>query len=394
MGLPLTYHWRNLFVRRSTTLLTVLVVAAVTAVLAWLLSFAAALRTSLAVASDARKIIVLKRGATAESNSAIRAEDMNLLTQVEGLETDPQTGRALISPEMIVQVQLPRLADGGRTAANVAVRGVTEIAFAVHRNVRLEGRCFAPGGREVIVGRTAARQFAGLQVGDTVNLGFGQDRGYVVVGTFSADGGPMESEIWGYLPSLMNAYNRTLYSSASLRVAPGADPRSVIARIEGPAVQLNASTEADYWREQAMLIRVYLAVAGVLVGLMAVAAVLSIANTMYASVAGRTREIAMLRTIGFGPGRILAGFVLEAAMLALTGGLLGCAACAAWLELAGNTKDMFGATTFTSMAFEIVLNPRTAAEALACVVLVGAAGALLPARRAARLPAIAGLREA
>jgi putative ABC transport system permease protein len=394
MALPLKYHWRHLWERRTSTLLTLLVVAAVVSTLVWMLGFAQALRRSLSMANDERKLIVLRRGATSETNSAIPVSDYNKLTQVAGLLRDPSSDRPLLSPEMVVQVSLPRLRDGGRTSANVAVRGVDEVAFAVHSRVRIiEGRRFEAGQRELIVGRSAAAQFAGLRPGQTVDLGYGADRGYTVVGLFSSDGGPEESEIWGYLPSLMDAYQRTAYSSVSLRVREDADPREVIAQISGPAIELSAQTEGQYWSDQSAFIRAYLRVAYVLVGVMSLAALLSIANTMFSAVAGRTREIAMLRTIGFSRGQILRGFVLEALLLALLGGVLGCLACLAWLRTVGNTKDMFGATTFTVQAFEIHLSPGIAATALLFVALVGAGGAYLPARRAARLQVVSALRE-
>ncbi len=394
MALPLIYHWRNVFVRPTTTALTILVVAAVVGLLGWILGFAVALRSALAVASDTRKIIVIRRGSTSEGTSALPPAEFNKLSQLTGLDRDPRTGQPLISPEMTVQVALPRKRDGGRTTANVAVRGVDpERALAVHRNVRLLGPLFATGTQEIIVGVKAAEQFAGLQPGDVVNLGFGEDRGYKVVGFFTADGGPLESEIWGYLPSLMNAYGRNAYSSAALRVAPDADPQDVIRQIEGPAIQLTARTEAAYWNDQLRLVRGYLAIVTALVLVMSVAAVCSIANAMFSSVAGRTREIAMLRTIGFGRGRIVMGFVLEAVLLALLGGVLGCGLCLAWLQFVGRTKDMLGATSFTTLAFEIRLTPPIAAAALGAVVLFGAVGACVPAWRASRVQAVSVLRE-
>jgi putative ABC transport system permease protein len=394
MALPLTYHWRHLLVRRTTSLLTMAVVAAVVAALTWILGFAFALRTSLAVARDDHKLMVLRRGSTSESTSAIPVADYNKLTQVTGVARDPNTAAPLISPEMIVQVSLPRQRDGGRTSANVAVRGVTPIALQVHRSVHLTGPLFATGTQEIIVGAKAAAQFMGLQLGDVVNLGFGNDRGYKVVGYFTADGGPLESEIWGYLPSLLNAYNRSMYSSAALRLAPDADPAAVIQQISGPAIQLDAQTEAEYWNGQTGRVRAYLGIVGALVLVMAVAAACSIANTMYALVAGRVREIAMLRTIGFSRRQILLGFVLEAVLLAVLGGAVGCAACALWLALAGRTKDMLGASSFATLAFEIRLTPMVVTVALVAVTLVGALGAFLPARRAARVEVITALREA
>jgi putative ABC transport system permease protein len=393
MALPFSYHWRNLFVRKSTTLLTILVVTAVVGVFTWMLSFSRALSGSLAVASDPDKIIVIKPGATSEGSSAIAVDDFNKLNQVSQVARD-EAGEALISPEALVQVQLPRLRDHGKTAANVAVRGVTDKAFLVHRNVKLLGPVFSTGGLEVVVGLSAARQFGGLGIGQTIDLGYGGNRGFKVVGYFSAEGGPLESEIWGYLPTLLNAYNRTMYSSASMRLRAGADAKAAIAQIKGPSIQLAAQTEADYWQNQSRLIRVYLMIARVLIAIMCVAAVLSIANTMFSAVAGRTREIAMLRTIGFSRRQILTGFLLEAVLLSLLGGALGCIACAAWLSLVGNTKDMFGASTFTTLAFEIHLVPWVMGMALSAVALVGVVGAFVPALRASRIGVVQALREA
>ena len=392
MSLPISYHWRNLFVRKSTTLLTILVVAAVVAVFCWMLNFAAALHGSLAMANDDHKLIVLKRGATAESNSAIVAEDFNRLSQLGGVELDP-AGHAILSPEMVVQVLVPRVRDGGKTSANVAVRGVTLDALKVHRNVRLLGPMFSTAEPQVVVGVAAARQFAGLQVGQTIRLGYSGTSNYRIVAHFTADGGPMESEIWGYLPAMMNAYNRNMYSSVSLRLDDSTDPKGAITQVEGPAIGLSAQTEPDYWRGQAKFVRVYLAIAYVLLAIMCVAAVFSIANTMFSSVAGRTGEIAMLRTIGFTRRHILTGFVLEAVLLSLIGGALGCLACTVWLRLAGSDKDVYGANTFSSMAFEIRMVPGTVVAALISVAAVGMIGAVVPAFRAARLGVVSALRE-
>lgn len=395
MPLPaLHYHVRSVFVRRASTLLTVLVVAAVVGTFAWLLGFAAALRGSLAVARDRSKLIVLQRGALSETNSSIAPDEFNRLAQLPGVELDPASGAPLISPELYWQTQLPRIRDGGATRANVALRGVTQTAFRVHRNVTLLGQSFSTGAPEVIVGRAAARQFSGLGIGEMLRLGFGENRDYTVVGHFTAGGGPMESEIWGYLPSLQSAYGRTTFSSASVRLAEGADVAAAVAAIEGPAIQLGVQTEAQYWEAQAANVKTYQFVCYVLIAMMAVAAVVSIANTMFAAVAGRTREIAMLRTLGFSPPAILAGFLFEAVVIAWAAAIVGVGGCVVWLNVAGHTKDMFGAHTFTTMAFDIRLTPGIVAVVLLTVSVVGAAGALFPAMRAARTAPLSALREA
>jgi putative ABC transport system permease protein len=384
--MPLAYHWRNLFARKFTTLLTVLVIAAVVGTLTWILGFVVALRDSLAVASDPAKVIVLQRGALSETNSSISPEEFNRLSQLDDVET--------VSPELYWQTQLPRFRDAGVTRANVALRGVTDAAFKVHRNVRLLGASFSTGSPEVIAGAGAARQFRGLAVGDTLKLGFGENRDFKVVGHFSADGGPMDSEIWMYLPAMQSAYGRGSYSSAALRLKPGADAAATIERVGGSAIQLAGQREATYWQEQSKNVRIYQTVCTILVSMMALAAVFSIANTMFSMVAGRGREIAMLRTIGFSRGQILRGFVVEAVFLALLGGVAGCAGCAVWLALTGSAKDMFGANTFTTMAFDVRITPMIVGLALTSVAIVGALGALFPAYRASRTPVVQALREA
>lgn len=392
MALPLSYNWKNLFVRKATTVLTCLVITAVVGVFTWLVGFGWALQRSLSFANDRNKIIVLKQGATSETNSAIAQEEYNKLTQLTDLATDAK-GETLKSPEMVVQVSLPRLRDGGATFANVAVRGVTDTAFEVHPNIKPLGQRFGQGQLEVIVGVQAAKQFAGLNIGDTVNLGYGGNRGYKVVGFFSANGAPVESEIWGPATVLLNAYNRSMYSSVVLRLREGANPEAVIKQIEGPAIEMTGKTEPDYWAEQTKNVRIYMYIVAGLVGIMSMAAVFAIANTMFSAVAGRTREIAMLRTIGFPGWQIMLSFLLESLFLSLIGGALGCLACAAYLALAGNTKDMFGQNTFTTMGFEIHLNPVIVLLSLVMVASVGVFGSVIPAWRASRLQVIGALRE-
>src|SRR5215470_18385095 len=107
MALPLSYNWRNLFVRKTTTVMTVLVIAAVVGVFAWLLGFRDALSRSLSFASDRHKLIVLKQASTSETNSAIPPDDYNKLSQLDReVGLDPQSHQPLKSPEMTVQVSL------------------------------------------------------------------------------------------------------------------------------------------------------------------------------------------------------------------------------------------------------------------------------------------------
>src|SRR5262245_35984167 len=326
MALPLSYNWRNLFVRKLSTSLTFLCVATVVAVLAVLLSFAEGIRASLAASGLPLNVIVLKPGATAESTSIIRKEEMDRVIQAPGIARD-KADQSLISTEISVQTSIPRAGPGGKLA-NVPVRGVDDIAFAVHSNVKIiHGRPFRQGQLEFIVGKAAAERFANLQIGSTLAVGKLLNRVYTVVGIFDAGGSALESEIWGPRTMIENSYNWLGFSSAMLRVTDAGAAQAAIDYIRGPVVQLNAKRETEYYEDVSKTTAQIVTLTSILIAIMAIGAAFAVANTMYAAVDSRRREIAMLRTLGFTRGSIITSFVIESlviSVLACTAGL--CAA--------------------------------------------------------------------
>jgi putative ABC transport system permease protein len=396
LALPLSYNWRNLLARRLSNGLTFVVVAVVVFVLAVLLSFAAGIRASLVATGSPYNVIVLKPGATAESTSILRPEEVNRLTSTPGIATLPDAmgaahaGTPLVSSELNVQTNLPRRASADQTA-NVAARGVDEVAFAVHPEVRLiAGRRFRQGTLEVIVGQAAQQRFGGLNLGDDVELGRFGNRRFKVVGVFAAGGGALESEIWAPRTILSDVYFRTITSSVCLRmVSPAAIP-AAIAYIDGPAVQLEARSELDYYEGLAKTTRDIVLLTSVLIGIMAVGAIFAVANTMYSAVDNRRRELAMLRTLGFGRGAILLSIVIESLLVCT----LACAAgLAGSLVLNGMRQDFISDMTFTVLAYELKITPPIIIAALLTSVAVGVLGGLAPAVRAARINILQAVRK-
>jgi putative ABC transport system permease protein len=389
MALPLYYNWRNLMRRRLSTALTFVVVAVVVFVLSVLLSFAAGIHASLAATGSSANLLALKAGATSESTSILFPEDVGKLVQTPGLATD-ESGRQLLSPELCLQSSIPRAVNG--TPANVAVRGVDEVAFAVHRELRIiEGRTFAPGALEVIVGRAARDRYANLHLGGEVALGRLSNRLFQVVGVFQADGGALESEIWAPRGALADSFNRRFVSSVILRLDDPSAANAAREYIVGPTVQLEAKTETAYYEELSKKTREIVVLTTVLIGIMAIGAAFAVANTMYTTVDARRREIAMLRTLGFQPSAIVTAVLVEALMVCTT-------ACAAGLALSllvnGSRQDFLSDATWTVLAYELRITPTILLSSLAVSTLVGVAGALAPAARASRTHIIEALRKA
>lgn len=386
------YAVKNLHVHRIRSTLTVLGVGLVVGVFCYLLCFAEGLRRALARSGDDHNVIVLAEPATAESNSEIRYDEYPLLKALPQAAQDAQ-GRPLVSAEIVVQTDVTRRGDASRAGASIAVRGVDpEVARPVHPSVTLAaGRWFAAGADELMVGEAATRRFNEGTLGAKVECG---NRTFTVVGVFRAGGGVHESEFWGYFPNVSDAYRRPAFSSATVRLRAD-DPATVAAacaRIAAAGIALRAIPEPEYFSSQTQNARVLEGLALVLLFIMGTGAIFAATNTMYATVSGRTREIGMLRAIGFSSRRVLAGVLAESLILAAGGGVLGCLGCAAVVLLGQGMKDLVGTVTFTSVAFTIQLSAFNVAVSLLAALLIGLLGGFWPARAAGRLPVVQALR--
>ena len=389
MTLPISYNWRNLFVRKLSTLLTFSVVAVIVGVLGVLLSFAEGIKESLRATGNAENIIVMRSGSTAESTSFIKSNEAAPVLQTPGIELDVR-GNPLASMELCVQTTLKR--HKGNGVANVAVRGVDDTAFPVHPEVRvIEGKRIEAGQLEVMVGKAAKDRYSGLEIGDDILLGKIANRVYKVVGVFEASAGALESEIWAPRSSIADSYDRRTLSSVVVRLRSLSDREKALEYLRGPAVKLQAKSETDYYYDLTSKTREIVVLTSVLIGLMSLGAVFAVANTMYAAVDGRKREIAMLRTIGFSRISIILAFILESLMICLSACLVGLAAS---YLVNGSRQDFLSDTTWTVLAYELRITPATVGSAFAMALLVGVTGGLAPALRASRTRIIEALRKA
>jgi len=111
------------------------------------------------------------------------------------------------------------------------------------------------------------------------------------------------------------------------------------------------------------------------------------ANTMAMSIRERAREIAILKTLGFGRRRLLGVLMGESAVIALTGGVLGCMGA----RLFFSVVDVW---RYTQGLFPIfIVEPSTILLGIGLSVLIGLASAALPAIRVSRLTIAEALRR-
>jgi putative ABC transport system permease protein len=114
------------------------------------------------------------------------------------------------------------------------------------------------------------------------------------------------------------------------------------------------------------------------------------ANTMYAAVSARTREIGTLRALGFPRRDILLSFLGESVLLCALGGALGLLAT---IPLSALTFGFMNSNTFAEVTVSFRLGPLVMTAAVLMTLAMGVFGGLFPALRAVKLDVIRALRE-
>ncbi len=266
------------------------------------------------------------------------------------------------------------------------VRGVTERAYLVHDKVTLiEGALPGPG--EALVGRLAAAQ-SGLEVTDlapgrTLAIEGGTFR---ISGTFAAPGTTLEAEIWLPLAELQGHANRDDCSVVFVRTRSAEDLADVelfaIRRLDLELALVHASA---YYEDAASYLAPIRTLAWVMAVLIGLAALLSGANTLQASVQDRGPELASLLAIGF-RGRALAWMLLqEALVLGAAGAVVG--VLLAKFGLARATMSI----AMTAFRFEV--DAWSTLIGLAAVLTVVVAGTLPALLSVLSLPIARALKE-
>lgn len=386
MVIPLHYIARNVWARRLTTTLTAGGLALVVFVFATMLMLDAGLKQTLVTTGERDNVVVIRKGAETEIQSAISRDQAAALEMYPSIAMTPE-GRPMASREAVVLISLTKT--GYTTPSNVVIRGVSPLGASLRPQVHLtEGRMFKPGSAEIIVGSGIAKGYGNVRIGD--HLRFAQ-RDWTVVGHFDAGGSGFDSEIWGDVDQLMQSFRRTSYSSMVLRLANTDAFDKFRADIDvDPRLANEAKREQQFYSDQSKALSAFINILGLtLTTIFSVAAMIGAMITMYASVANRVGEIGTLRALGFQRANVLMAFLVEAVLLGLVGGIAGLL-CASLMQFASFSTTNF--QTFADLSFRFVLTPAIIIKTLLFSMAMGLIGGFLPALRASRLKIVDALR--
>jgi putative ABC transport system permease protein len=378
---------RSLPQRIGTSSVVVIGIAGVVAVLVSVLAMSTGFIKTLQKTGPDERAVVVRTGSSTELVSALSNDATLAIADSAGIRKG-SNGHPLASPESLVLVSLHKK-DGDDASA--PFRGFTQDAFAVHPEIKItDGRGFQAGVTEMIVGKSAQRLYKGLDIGSQIKL---RDATWTVVGTFESSGSARESELIADKQTLNSAFQRG-NGSASVWVV--LDPHSGFQAFKdsittNPQLQVDVSTEKDFGTQQsARISRILSVVAYVVGGIMAIGAIFGALNTMYSAVSTRSREIATLRAIGFGPVPVVVSVFVEALLLAFIGGSIG--ALIAWVLFNGYSVNSVGGGFGGQLIFDLAVTPALVALGISWACVIGVIGGLFPAIRAARLPVATALR--
>ncbi len=387
MAIPLSYNARNLVVRKTTTLMTAAGIAMTVAVLLAVLGLVAGLQAAFAGTGDPLRLLVLRKGGNAELTSLLTPQQFQIIKVFPGIATWPD-GQPKASLEVVSIINLPNV--DNPEGANVTLRGLPLQGVQMRRLKMIAGRWFHPGQREIVVGKSVAKRYPSAQLGKQLKFG----RGYwTVVGIMDGGESATDSEIFGDGNQVASDFNRPdTYSSALLQSTDEVTAAALRKSLEADRrLNVTVMTEKEYYAAQ-MVSAGPISFLGYFVCIiMAVGSSFAAMNTMYATVARRSKEIGTLRILGFTKGSILLSFLLESLLLSLIGGIL---ACIIVLPLNNVTTGLGNFITFSETSFNFRIGPEIMVIGLVFSLLLGAVGGLLPARQAAKKEILTALREA
>src|SRR5262245_4551082 len=374
--LPPAYILRNLLRRRVRTAATIGGGAATTMLVIAMHAFAEGMTA--AATSSARDDAVVLLGVSAEVDlvrSVIpRGNAEVAAAAAPGVLT--QDGQRAASVELHIAT---------RNGSQVGLlRGVTPAAYLVHDQVTVVAGREPREPFEIMVGALAGARMglpaSAVAIGQKLPL---ERREFTIVGHFAAPGSVYEAELWARLPDLMLATKREDVSCVVLRLGKPEDlPDVRLFAARRGDLEISAVPERELMAAVSRCLAPISALAYWMAVLAVVAGAFACANTMFAAVLARTRELATLRALGYSPVAVAIGLVQESAMVAFAGGAIGI-----MLALA------VGDTSLRYPMGALLLEPdlQSRAIGLGAALVSGLLGGIVPAVRAVRLPLIDAL---
>jgi hypothetical protein len=412
---PLKYNLRNLVVRWRITLFTALAFTLVIGLMTGMLAFVNGMYRLTQNSSQPGNVVVLSDGSTDEAFSNLGYSDLTDVERQPGVLRDGDTPLCSREVYLVVNQPIPG-AQGGRKRRFIQVRGLDDpyLAGRVH-NLPLHdgGTWFSEAGVETlpaptsgqpkeeaiqaVLGEGIAREFGhdlhrpSLEAGDVFEIG---PRKWIVKGVLHSTGTTFDSEVWAKRQIVGPMLGKENYSTLVLRTADADTAKSLAVYLKNDfkKAALQPLPEPEYYDKLNGTNLQFLVAIIVVVVIISIGGIFGVMNTMYAAISQRTKDIAVLRVLGFSRRQILLSFLLESMVLALVGGLLGCAVGSLSHGWTASSIVGSGQGGGKSVVLRVVVDGNILAVGMLLTLAMGALGGLLPSLSATRLKPLESLR--
>lgn len=421
---PLSYTLRNLSLRWRTTLMTALAFTLVVGVMVIMLAFTSGMQRMTEGSGQPGNVMILAEGALDEAFSNLNVSDLGEIENLPGVLRNGASGLPLASREsyLIVKQPVPNPKPGRPNSRFLQVRGITDasIAAKVH-NIQLKsGNWFSAAGVEdrsgadskaapaiqAVLGEGVAGELAGdrtpeevaaaknprrLDVGDHFRLG---EEDWVVTGILKSSGATCNSEIWANRAKVGPVFGKDNVTTLVLATADAdaaAKLRDFLKTSYGKA-NIAPQVEKEYFASLSETNQQFLYAIIIVTAVMSIGGIFGVMNTMFAAISNRIKDIGVLRVLGYARWHILVSFLLESLVIALLGGLAGCAlgSLANGLTVNSIVGSSGGGGKF--VVLELVVDARIWTAGVFVTLLMGGLGGLVPALSAVRLKPLEALR--
>lgn len=423
--IPLRYNVRNLGVRWITTTCIVAAFALVLALLTGMQALVNGMNRLTEASGREGNVMILSDGSTDEVFSNLGFADIDDIANQPGIERDDR-GVPLCSKETYMIVVQPRRnpPPGAPKRRFLQLRGVEDpLLSAVVHGIELHARgaWFSSVGVErtdsdgdgkpedllqAVIGeglagelgrdRSAeeianARNAERLDVGDTFEL---RDRRWLVVGVMRSAGTTFDSEVWAKQSLVGPMFGKDRFSTLVVTTESDAAAREVkrYFNVDYTKAALSAYVEQEYFASLNEVNKQFSFAFGFIAFWVAVAGVAGAMNTMFAAVSGRTKDIGVLRILGFARWQVLLSFLIESMFLAFAGGLLGCLLGSLVHGQTMTSVISSGQGGFKTVVIVLTVDGAIIARGLLLTVIMGVLGGLVPAIIAMRVRPLESLR--